>query len=369
MFLNTPTADRWPTNEEVPTSPVYPDQLLFDCDYRTITAGIDVPAGDYTIKHNSGYPPSLFIKSPEEISAKYISHLTNDPMAEDSTFRVVLFDGESVELTPNDYGDDEEECSVLFESTEASTFSGTMNNGIWRAGIDFPVGIYTVSPSIFTEWPNRPYLALFRNDTLFDEIGFNYPEISIRLSFERNDLVVLAGTPEEFVFADSPHLPFTGTLGEGVWFVGTDIPAGFYDISWTEKRGVTGALVVEVSRNGEVDFLARLTETSETVRVRLIDGDELYLRGPSVITLTTPGSTVFTGTLGPGTWLGGEDIPSGNYAISLSPNTWCYIKMSTGSEPSIAIDPTVTDSIEIFDDSELTITCLDQEWVVIFTPA
>ena len=122
------------------------------------------------------------------------------------------------------------------------------------------------------------------------------------------------GSPSTAPAASSPspgHAATASNVGDGVYLVGTDIPAGRY-----RGTGVSDAGLWQVSSdpNGS-SIVASDTTTTTTGQfyVQVKKGQYLKLSGVEIVKAPAAAPTKMRSSVGDGTYLVGTDIPAGRY--------------------------------------------------------
>ncbi len=115
----------------------------------------------------------------------------------------------------------------------------------------------------------------------------------------------------------SGHAATASSIGDGVYRVGTDIPAGRYKgttVSDSDAGGLWGLWQVSSDANGS-SIIASDTATNLTGQfyVQVKKGQYLKLSGVEIVKAPVAAPTKMRSSVGDGVYLVGTDIPAGRY--------------------------------------------------------
>jgi hypothetical protein len=105
------------------------------------------------------------------------------------------------------------------------------------------------------------------------------------------------------------HVATASSVGDGVYLVGTDIPAGIY--KGTTASDTLGLWQISSDANGSSIIANNLT-TSGQFYVQVKQGQYLKLRGVEIVKAAAA-PTKMRSSVGDGVYLVGADIPAGRY--------------------------------------------------------
>jgi hypothetical protein len=109
----------------------------------------------------------------------------------------------------------------------------------------------------------------------------------------------------------SGHAATASSIGDGVYLVGTDIPAGRY-----RGTGVSDAGLWQVSSDSNGSSIIAsdtITTTTGQFYVQVKKGQYLKLSGAVIVKAPAAAPTKMRSSVGDGTYLVGTDIPAGRY--------------------------------------------------------
>ncbi|MBE6850495.1 MAG: hypothetical protein E7504_01980 [Ruminococcus sp.] len=302
------------TTGQESAEPTIPDKILGNGFYEV---GVDIPAGEYVILADNTLDMS---NTPVLYAAVYTSPEGND---NDAVFSGWIHNNTIIRVQDGHYV--EIDHAKMYESSQESLLTPFENGGLFHVGRDIPPGTYRIISD------SNSSMGVYK---VYSDLTFELDEIRDHNVFSTNgsaEITLKEGEYLSMIFCCLSKEPVTSTeqetgavistndgeyLGEGIYEVGVDIPAGEYTVvsdgSWYSDQIPMFRIFVYEDAEMTKDLYNGWPHYNTIIRLlkgQFIEVQKAYLYEVSNKSLLRPFE------IG-GLFHVGRDIPPGTYTIT-----------------------------------------------------